>query len=198
MTHNIPQRSHAWHQIRLGKITGSRMKAIFSSNNLPLVYELIAEEVSQTWDDTYVSQAMQRGIDLEPLAIEAYTKATGKEIIQVGFITSDQHPFIGCSPDGVAPDFTHAIEIKCPDTKNHVGYIASKQLPKEYHYQALSYFLAIETLQTLDFVSFDPRFSIKPLHILTITREQMQLENTLPEILRFREKWLKYYHQICF
>lgn len=198
MIHNIPQRSHEWHRLRLAKITGSRMKSIFSANNLPLVYELIAEEITQSWDETYVSQAMQRGIDLEPLALETYAALTGKQILQLGFITSDQYPYIGCSPDGISPDFSHAVEIKCPDTKNHVAYIAGKQLSKEYHYQALSYFLAIETLQTLDFVSFDPRFSIRPIHILTITRSDMQLEATLPEILKFREKWLKYHQQICF
>ncbi|KAF0128235.1 MAG: exo [Bacteroidetes bacterium] len=198
MIHNLTQRTSAWHQIRLGKVTGSRMKTIFSSNNLPLIYELIAEEISQSWDETYVSAAMQRGIDLEPLAREAYCYTTGREIHDFGFITSDELPYIGVSPDGATSDLTHAIEIKCPDTKNHVAYLATRQLPKEYQYQALTYFIAIPQLQSLDFVSYDPRFSIKALHILTITREEMQLPTHLPEILKFREKWLKYLRQICF
>ena len=101
MIHNLTQRTAEWRQIRLGKITGSKMKTIFSSNNLPLIYELIAEEISQTFEDTFISNAMQRGIDLEPLALEEYQKATGRKIESLGFITSDQYPFIGCSPDGV-------------------------------------------------------------------------------------------------
>ena len=198
MIHNLSQRTPEWRLIRLGKITGSKMKTIFSSNNLPLIYELIAEEISQTFDDTFISSAMQRGIDLEPLALDEYQKATGIKIESLGFITSDQYPFIGCSPDGVTADLLHAIEIKCPDTKNHVAYLATRQLPKEYFYQALCYFIAIESLQTLDFVSYDPRFNIKPLHLITITRAEMELSTHLPEILKFRDKWLKYYQQICF
>ena len=198
MIHTLTQRSPEWHQIRLGKITGSRMKAVFSSNNLPLIYELIAEEITQTWEETWVSPAMQRGTDLEPLALEAYQLRSGIEMSSVGFITSDQYPWIGVSPDGITADLTHAVEIKCPDTKNHVAFLATKQVPKEYYYQAITYFLANDKLQTLDFLSFDPRFTIKPLHYLTLRRTEMNLSEHLPEILKFREKWLKYYYQICF
>jgi putative phage-type endonuclease len=198
MIHNIQQRTHAWHMLRLGKLTGSKIKGVFSANNLAVIDQLIAEEISQTYDDEFVSSKMQRGIDLEPMARTEYQNLTGMNLIEVGFITSDQHPWIGCSPDGVTPDLTHAVEIKCPDTKTHVGYIRSKQLPKEYYYQAITYFLAIEPLQSLAFTSFDPRFTIRPLHYIIIDRKQMNLSAILPPLLKFREKWLQYYHQICF
>lgn len=198
MIHNIQQRTHEWQLIRLGKLTGSKIKGVFASNNLPVIDQLIAEEISQTYEDDFISDRMQRGLDLEPLARKEYMAATGINLIEAGFITSDRYPWIGCSPDGVSPDLTHAVEIKCPDTKTHVGYIRAKELPKEYYYQAVSYFLAIEALQSLDFVSFDPRFAIRPLHFITITRPQMKLDDILPELIRFREKWLNYYDQITF
>ncbi len=39
----LAQGSYDWLLIRKGKITGSRAKEVFKSNNLPLIDELIAE-----------------------------------------------------------------------------------------------------------------------------------------------------------
>ena len=64
--HNCDQGSHEWHQLRLGKLTGSRLKKMFAKDNLSLIDELIAEEeVGMIDDDDFVSEEMQRGIDMD-------------------------------------------------------------------------------------------------------------------------------------
>ena len=49
--HNCTQGSHEWHQLRLGKITGSRLKKMMAKDNLALIDELIAEEQVGIADD---------------------------------------------------------------------------------------------------------------------------------------------------
>jgi hypothetical protein len=40
---HVEQGSLEWLKLRLGKITGTRLKEVFKSDNLPLVYKMIAE-----------------------------------------------------------------------------------------------------------------------------------------------------------
>jgi hypothetical protein len=50
----------------------------------------------------------------------------------------------------------------------------------------------------VDFVSFDPRVKLKPLHVLTISRADLELDQIEIELRKFCEKWAKYYDQITF
>lgn len=196
--HNFEQDSPEWHEMRAGKITGTRLGEIFKSNNLSLMDELIAE--FQTGECEYVPPnfAMRRGKELEPEAREAYEEVTGIKLIQVGFIQNSEYPFLGISPDGLSEDHTHGVEFKCPSTKKHVQYIRQKQVPGEYKYQVLAFFINNEKLITHDFVSYDPRFTAKPIFIHRTTREEIQKELTesLAEVVKFWDKTQSYYKEI--
>jgi hypothetical protein len=60
------------------------------------------------------------------------------------------------------------------------------------------YFLMDEGIDWVDFVSFDPRVKLKPLHVLTISRADLELDQIEIELRKFCEKWAKYYDQITF
>jgi len=198
--HNCDQGSHEWHQIRIGKITGTRLKKMLAKDNLSLLDELIAEEeTGLTDDDDFVSEEMQRGIDLEPLAIQEYSNITGHEVDHPCLIQSSEWPILMMSPDGYIGT-TGAVEIKCPKTKNHIKYIRQGKIPNEYKEQIWAYFMVNPDLQWLDFVSYDPRLTKKPIWILHITREQVQedVSDALWQLGSFITKLENYKNEIFF
>jgi len=198
--HNCDQGSHEWHQIRIGKITGTRLKKMLAKDNLSLLDELIAEEeTGLTDDDDFVSEEMQRGIDLEPLAIQEYSNITGHEVDHPCLIQSSEWPILMMSPDGYIGT-NGAVEIKCPKTKNHIKYIRQGKIPNEYKEQIWAYFMVNPELQWLDFVSYDPRLTKKPIWILHITREQVQedVSDALWQLGSFLTKLDNYRNEIFF
>jgi putative phage-type endonuclease len=198
--HNCDQGSHEWHQIRIGKITGTRLKKMLAKDNLSLLDELIAEEeTGLTDDDDFVSEEMQRGIDLEPLAIQEYSNITGHEVDHPCLIQSSEWPILMMSPDGYIGT-TGAVEIKCPKTKTHIKYIRQGKIPNDYKEQIWCYFMVNPDLQWLDFVSYDPRLTKKPIWILHITREQVQedVNDALWQLGSFITKLDNYKNEIFF
>lgn len=198
--HNVEQGSEEWLNLKRGKITGTKVKDIFKSNNLTLVDKLIAELESGEIKEIPTSFAMQRGMDLEPLAIKKYMAYDKVKVEQVGFIESE-YEWFGLSPDGIIKhknEIVKAIEIKCPDSATHIKYMRMGGIPNEYKYQCYTYFLVIPTLKELDFISFDPRLSFNPLHVVTISREEIQkeLEDTMKTILKFWDKVQNYHNKV--
>jgi hypothetical protein len=197
----IEQRSPEWFDLKIGKITGTRVSKVCKPDNLPLIDELIAESVTGEQKQIYVNDKMQRGIDLEPIAIEQYEISTGNQVDQIGFVTSSKYDWLGLSPDGLIRKngkYIKGVEIKCPDTDTHVRYIRQNKLPAEYRHQIINYFLVCDDLESVDFVSFDPRFSIKPIHVITVYRKFLQddIDQVEIELVKFMEKFEKYYQAV--
>ena len=192
--YNVEQRTPEWLELKKGKIGGTRLKDVLKSNNLPLIYELIAENGSVEMEEHYINSKMQWGIDMEPIALNQYEEVTGRKVKDFGWWESDLSEIVGLSPDGASEDLTHAVEVKCPSTKVHVEYIISGRIPAAYKAQILMYYIVNEKLETLDFVSFDPRFTEKPLHILPTTREELkeEIEQAKAGLVKFLEKLEKY------
>lgn len=199
----LEQGSEEWLKVRLGKITGTRTKKVMQANNLGLVDELIAEIVTEQVEEFFVNEKMQRGTDLEPIARKEYEEETGLIVEQIGFLLSDKYKWLGFSPDGLINEkgiYRKGVEIKCPDTDTHVRYIRQNTLPNEYKYQVHTAFIVNEDMVELDFVSYDNRFLIKPIHIINIRREEIkeELAETEKALVKFWAKFEKYYNQITF
>ena len=174
---DLEQRTDEWKAIRKGSIGGTRVKSVFAKNNLPLIDELIAERHSDTIEENFVNDAMQRGIDLEPVAIAEFMERTDLFVDTFGLVTNEKFPNCHLSPDGLILDGAEipmaGVEVKCPSTKKHVEYIRTNRVPAEYKKQVFHYFALVETIETMYFVSYDPRFEIRPIHIVTIHREDI-------------------------
>lgn len=188
--HFMEQGSPEWHAIRRGKVTGTSLISVIGQKSQPmkLMDEIIAEDVSGMSDDEdgYVSDDMQRGIDLEPVARDAYADLVGFEVEQVGFLQSERWPNLGVSPDGLIADYG-ALSCKCPKTKTHVRYIREGVLPKEYLPEILCLFLVHDKLFWVDFISYDPRFSVKPEFIVRVNRTDVtkELEEAAGKVDKF-------------
>lgn len=201
--HEVTQGTAEWLRLRVGKITGTRLKDLMAKDNLGLIDEMIAENVSGLVENSFVSPAMELGIIREPIARQLYEETSNNKVIEVGFITSDKFDFVGCSPDGLIKEdenYIGGLEIKCPGIKSHVKYLRQQQIPNEYKYQVYNYFLCADTIQWLDFVSYCPEFKNKPLFIHRITREEIEQELYILEVQieKFWKKYNEYLTQILF
>jgi len=199
---NVEQRSKEWFEMRLGVITGSRCANVFKSNNLPFIDELIAERLSGEIVESPTSKAMMHGIMMEPLALDAYRMATGNDAREIGFCIHDTLPYLAISPDSLVYEDdvpVGGVEIKCPSTKNHIAYMRGGKVPALYKSQVMHYFIVIESLQWMDFVSYDPRISSK-LFKFRIHRNdpdvEVDLEMRKMEYIKFWNKLTKYENQI--
>lgn len=198
--HDVIQGSQEWHELRLCKITSTRLKAAISDKRLELMDELIAEmEVGYGDSSDFTSLSMQWGLDYEPLGVTQYEKERGVTVDRVGFIQSSEMPLLGCSPDGLIGE-TGAIEVKCPDTKKHIKTIRQKQIPNEHKEQVWMYFLVNPKLEWLDFISYDPRLIKRPLFIHRVTREELKkkLDTCWTQLKKFEAKLNELQSEIFF
>jgi putative phage-type endonuclease len=183
--HNIEQQSEAWHEIRCGRVTGTRFKALVAKETTDTYKDLLTniacEIITGKTDETYSNSNMEKGIETEPIARMFYEDETGNEVKTAGFITRDEddefYEWIGISPDGLIND--GIIEIKCPLMKTHMGYIMWNKLPTEYHYQVQGQ-LFVTGLKFCDFISYVE--DMKPF-IIRVYPE--------PEIFTFFEQRLR-------
>lgn len=174
--HNVDQGSFEWFELRNGKVTSSRLPRVFKSEYLSLIDELIAEQLTGTWEDgSFVSDAMQRGIDLEPIALQEYERMYNVETIRGGFIQSSAMPLLGYSPDGRVGEIG-GVEVKCPSSKKHIQYLRQQQVPNDYKWQVYISFLINPKLEWYDFMSYDPRVAQKPVFIIRTKREEIEAE----------------------
>lgn len=158
------QRSDAWFKARAGKVTASRAgdflartKSGYSTSRRNYLVQLVTERLTgMPSEDGYVSPAMQRGLDLEPMAFAAYEAATGQVAERVGFLSHHALP-IGASPDGVIGDFDGILELKVPLPATHLTYLKGKTLPADYLPQ-VSHLLLVSGAAYCDFMSYGPHF----------------------------------------
>lgn len=157
----VQQGTDAWHELRRGKVTASRVADILaktktgpSASRQNYLIELALQRTTKTIEPSYTNAAMEWGTATEPQARVAYEVATHNFVDQVAFI---DHPTIegfGCSPDGIVGD--GLIEIKCPNSATHWEYFKAKEPPKKYFIQMQAQ-MACTGAKWCDFVSFDPR-----------------------------------------
>ncbi|MCK5341852.1 MAG: YqaJ viral recombinase family protein [Candidatus Heimdallarchaeota archaeon] len=169
---DIIQRSPEWYDIRRGKIGGTGMSKVMGSKWKDFIFDLIAQNVSPWFEeDPYLSEDMQRGIELEPEAREAYEKETGNKVTEYGYVQHESIELLGMSPDGFTQNNTIGIEIKCPRVKGHLMNIFNNSIPASDKWQIVSYFLMGAT--EVHYVSYCPDFERKPLHIIKVESVDM-------------------------
>jgi exodeoxyribonuclease (lambda-induced) len=184
----MEQRSPEWLQIRVGKLTASSASAMLamtksgpSVQRHDLRMQLACERLTGLSCETPFtpSAAVQRGIDKEPDAIRAYEALTGAVVGRVGFMEAEGHA-AGCSPDGVVEGVDGQlglVEIKCPTTKVHVGYLRAGVIPVTYQPQLThSLWVAGPEYAYIDFFSFDDRL---PVGLQTFVTRQTRDEAML-------------------
>lgn len=201
----ILQRSEDWYLARLGKLTSSRIadatakvKTGEAAARMNYRAQLVAERltgISQSVDLSR-NKSIQWGIDTEIKAKDNYQFITDIEVLNVGFVEHQTILMSGASPDGMI-DHDGLIEIKCPNTATHIGYLQSQEIPGNYKKQML-WQLACTKRKWCDFVSFDPRLDSKnQMLVIRFEPKEDEIMEIELEAIKFlaevseMEEWLR-------
>ena len=162
-----------WLEARRGKITGSKLGSLLSKKDkkpLKGYYELIAERVAIPHDgESY----LDRGHRLEDEAVNRFATIAKKRVKRELVMWSrDDNDNIAISPDGTIGK-TEAVEVKCLSSANHIEAWLTKEIPSEYEYQVLQYFIVNDKLKKLYFIFYDPRMP-KDLFWIEVNRSEVQ------------------------
>ena len=105
----MEQRTPEWQAARLGKATASRIadivartKSGYSTSRANYAAQLVCERLTGVAAESYVSAAMQWGLEKEPEAQRLYAFEHDIEVREVGFLDHPSIAMSGASPDGLA------------------------------------------------------------------------------------------------
>lgn len=156
----INQGSQEWHELRLGKITASRISDVIAqiktgeaASRADYRIELVCERLTGKPTESYINADMERGTELEQFARAWYEVKAGIFVKQVAFVDHPSIEMSGASPDGIIDD--GLIEIKCPKAKTHIKYILDDKVPAKYMPQ-MAWQMACTGAKWVDFVSWCP------------------------------------------
>lgn len=216
----LTQGSPEWFASRKGKLTASRIGEIMPGKrgaysvkreqlSDEMFDEILGEDVEAKDIPYTLQQAFDWGNNTEPKARFAYQLETGKLVREVGLFDHPNENFpyrhLAASPDGVLVMDPIGLEIKCPwGRKNHdkllelvvqgvptedPGYIA--RISEDYRWQMFLQMECVE-LESVDFVSFDPRrHEREQIIVIPFQRDQGLIDKMYEEA----EKFLMELHQ---
>lgn len=192
------QQTDDWFAQRLGKVTASKVKDVMakgrggapSATRQNYMMQLLCERLTGKRDEGYTNAAMQRGNDLEPIARAAYEMYEDCEVVEVGLILHPSIDGFGASPDGVIllENGRRGLEIKCPNTAQHIAVIQSGKHDTQYEWQMLAQ-MACADLESVDFVSFDDRLPEELQYVcFRYHRDEACIREMEAEVMAFLEE----------
>lgn len=202
----MQQQSDSWWASRLGRATASRVKDIMakgrggapSATRQNYMMQLLCERLTGKREEGYTNAAMQRGNDLEPIARAAYEMYEDCEVVEVGLILHPSIDGFGASPDGVIllENGRRGLEIKCPNTAQHIAVIQSGKHDTQYEWQMLAQ-MACADLESVDFVSFDDRLPEELQYVcFRYHRDEARIREMEAEVMAFLEELAELEHQM--
>lgn len=174
------QRSERWYAARLGRLTGSvaadmmtKIKSGEAAARRNLRVKLALERITgKSLEDEYLSAAMQNGIDMEPVSLNAYEANSGHFVERVGFLSCDI--MAGTSLDGFVNNRRGIVEAKNPKPATHLEYLRTREIPRDYRWQCI-HGLWVTGAEYCDFVSHAVEFP-EDLQYLCVRLERDEAE----------------------
>jgi len=163
---NLEQGSQEWLAFRQDKITATDAVVIMGDSKWKTPYQLYIEKTSQVEEKTR-NEAMQRGLDLEPIARELFELKMNVEVFPQVVVKDD---WAMASLDGLSPLGNLAVEIKCPGPKDHEIALSGK-VPSHY-YPQLQHQLYVTDLPKMYYFSFDGDDGV----VVTVDRDQKYID----------------------
>ena len=176
---NIEQGTPEWHDLRNGRLTASNAQAIGNAGKglETVVMDTMARKYSSAEPENYTNAHMERGNELEPVAIGMYEMENDVKTEVVGFVTSDDG-YSGCSPDRFLGD-SGLIEVKCPSDVNFLKLMIAgiKGVDKKYIWQMQMQMLICER-NICFFLAYNPNFE------KSLICHQFNIDPTMQEKLK--------------
>lgn len=185
---DIKQRSEEWFKQRVGKITGSRVGAILGLSPFSKPKDVMRQMVRDYHGAESEFQgniATNYGAANEPAATFDFELETGLNVIETGFHVSQDHEWLGASPDGFI-NYDDLIEIKCPYGKRESTDF--KSYIDQPHYYAQTQIEMLCTGRTrCHFFQWSPLGTM----IEIIDFSQPWIDENLPKLKEFYDQYLE-------
>ncbi len=195
--HDVQQRSDAWMKLRAGIPTASEFDKILTpefkmregATLLTYRNQKITERILQRPELSFSGGDLEQGTILEDEALPWYQLSYNDPVARVGFVTTDDGKY-GCSPDGMrglpalfrdgkipsgeieinmrGVEGIEGLEIKCPKSHTHVGYLLGGVLPKDYAAQVHGS-MFVTGAKSWKFLSYHRGF---PAFLMTVERDE--------------------------
>lgn len=191
----VEQGTDEWKKLRMGHVTASCISDVMSvgkggkeaTGRYKYKVRLLAERLTGMSQESYSSAAMEWGVENEQYAAMAYEVSRGTFLDKTGFWLHPTIKWLGVSPDRLVGE-DGLVEIKCPNTTTHLGYIFENRVPPEYMKQ-IQCQLWVTGRKWCDFVSFDPRLPQKnQLFICRTERDEELIKYMEAAVLNFLEE----------
>lgn len=166
--HDVDQNSDDWFSLRLGKFTASLISDLFSKPSTvqykKAIYKVAFERAFNRVpeDAQYSSAYMERGHELEPMAVEAYEERTFSECTNGGFFELNE--WVGASPDRVVSEKL-GLEVKCPAFNTMVEYSLDYNHLKKKYYTQVQAQMYVCGFESVDLVAYHPDFKLITVRI---------------------------------
>lgn len=193
---DVKQNTPEWIAVRLGKPTASEfhriitaVKGDLSASARKYAAGLVAETLlgHQLEKAPGTPWAMERGKQLEPLAIQQYAFTNDVEVRRVGFVTTDDGR-IGASPDGLIGT-RGGLEVKCTLDENHMSMFMDG--PGNDFKQQVQGNLATCELDWWDLYLYHPELPPKTIRTLRDEPYIAKMGAALTDFLAIRDEMLK-------
>lgn len=193
-----------WTTARRGRVTASRFSDVMTEPRLKAskeagllsdtarsyLMEILASTITGEDRVGGKSAAMERGVDKESDAIDAYAAAKFTEVAQGRLLlrTSD---LVAATPDGFVEEDEEGpglIEVKCPESKRHLETWLARAVPEDYVDQVQGQ-MWVAGRAWCDFVSYDDRFPAPMrLVIIRVHRDEEHLQKMTAKVESFAQQ----------
>lgn len=175
------------------EIETKEYEAIFGLTAKTYIREKLAELLTGLPKETPETFAMAWGTKYESEAINFYAENFAEEKVEhLGTVFIPFNEICGGSPDGyIGKD--GILEIKCPNSHNHLETLMDDVVKMQYRYQCQANML-FSGRNWCDFVSYDPRFqddSLK-MKVIRIERDEKICNAILDRITEAAQMVLEY------
>lgn len=176
----LKQRSPEWMKWRRSKIMASDAPILMGVSPYKTIEALLNEKL-RCYEQPQ-THWMQRGIELEPAALELFEKETGLTMFPC--VGLHDNEWMAASFDGMTIDEDAIVEIKCPGKKDHA--IALKgEIPAKY-YPQLQHQICVSELDMVYYYSFDGESGVT----IQVKRDDIYIENMVAKLFEFRQTLL--------
>jgi putative phage-type endonuclease len=181
---NLRQNTPKWLEWRSQGIGASDAPAIMGENPWKSADYLLKEKC--TGKTNGLNAAIIRGNQLEPEARKCYEHRFGKRV-PAACLQSMKHEWMRASVDGLTPDGSTVIEIKCGESV-YCKSATTSRVP-DYYFGQLQHILAVTGLREIDFWCYLPH--LPEVHII-VGRDDGYIKRLLEAEHAFWQRVLSY------
>lgn len=157
------------------KYVRSALPRVPSEARKTYLLELIAEVATGQQSEQGEFKQTQWGHEYENSARQIFAFHVGVPVQPVTFLFGNDALRYGCSPDGIADDFS-GIEIKCPwTTKVYLDFLLNGEIKQDYIDQ-VQFSMFVTGMNYWHFANYDPRMRNKSFESIVVERDEEKMK----------------------